>query len=70
MTQRRLAEEIGTNEALVSKHISGEHQMLYETALRYAHFLAARVVGVCPADVDDRFSGAQELAPVPICQTR
>ncbi|MBN1631923.1 MAG: helix-turn-helix transcriptional regulator [Thermoleophilia bacterium] len=57
MTQRRLADATGIDEGLVSRHISGDHLMLYETALRYARFL-----GVSPARVDDRFSEGQELA--------
>lgn len=60
MTQRRLAEETGTDEGLVSKHISGEHLMLYETAVRYARFL-----GVRPSDIDDRFSDACILPTSP-----
>lgn len=57
LNQDGLGEATGIGAGLVSKHISGAHLMLYETALRYAQFFGKR-----PADVDDRFSEASIMA--------
>lgn len=53
LTQARLAREVRTSESLVSRHVSGQVEMKYETAVRYAEFFGVRV-----AQVDTRFSDA------------
>ena len=51
LTQRSLADAVGTSEAQVSRHIGGVTEMGIETARRYAEFFGVRV-----AQVDDRFA--------------
>jgi hypothetical protein len=53
LTYRALAEELGTNAALISRHVNDQVRMTYESAQRYAAFFGVRVCAV-----DDRFSDA------------